>query len=60
MANFYLALSRNLVIIPVLNKIDVKNVDVEEAIEQLANVLSFDPSEILKVKFLLFNESCLM
>ncbi|KAG8303119.1 Translation factor guf1 mitochondrial [Homalodisca vitripennis] len=49
MANFYLAFYQDLVIIPVLNKIDVKNVDVESASEQLAKLFSFSPSEILKI-----------
>lgn len=50
MANFFLARSRKLVIIPVLNKIDVKNVDIEVASEQLTNVLSVKQSDILKVR----------
>ncbi|XP_054264842.1 translation factor GUF1, mitochondrial-like [Macrosteles quadrilineatus] len=48
-ANFHLAFYGELTIIPVLNKIDVKNIDVQVAADQLAKLFSFDPSEILKI-----------
>ncbi|XP_065568704.1 translation factor GUF1 homolog, mitochondrial-like isoform X2 [Artemia franciscana] len=48
-ANFYLAFSKNLVIIPVLNKIDLKNANPEAVQKQMKNVFEVDESEVLKV-----------
>ncbi|XP_014246053.1 translation factor GUF1 homolog, mitochondrial [Cimex lectularius] len=48
-ANFYLAFTKELVIIPVLNKVDLKNADPEGTILQLQNVFCIQPEEVLKV-----------
>jgi len=48
-ANTYLALENNLAIIPVINKIDVKDADIEGTEEEIKEMLGFDSSEILKI-----------
>ncbi|CAG7629192.1 unnamed protein product [Allacma fusca] len=48
-ANFYLAFSKNLPIIPVLNKIDLKNANPERVIEQLSSIFEIDAESVLKV-----------
>ena len=40
-ANFYLALESDLKIIPIINKIDLPNADVERIIEQLKDIFGF-------------------
>lgn len=47
LANFYLALDNNLEIIPVINKIDLPNADVDKRVDELVNVLGFKREEIL-------------
>lgn len=49
LANLYQALDQNLVIIPVLNKIDLPNSDVEKVKDELVELLGFDRNEILAV-----------
>jgi GTP-binding protein LepA len=49
LANFYLALESNLAIVPVLNKIDLPQADVEGTRRQLADVLGLDPDEALLI-----------
>ncbi|MBI3455636.1 MAG: elongation factor 4 [Candidatus Rokubacteria bacterium] len=49
LANFYLALESNLTIIPVVNKIDLPQADIEGTREQLADVLGLDPDETLLI-----------
>lgn len=49
MANFYLAFTKELVVIPVLNKCDLKNADPEWAAGQLKSLFDIDPSSVLKV-----------
>jgi GTP-binding protein LepA len=49
LANFYLALDSNLTIVPVLNKIDLPQADVESTKRQLADVLGLDPDEALSI-----------
>ena len=49
LANFYLALDSNLAIVPVLNKIDLPQADVESTKRQLADVLGLDPDEALPI-----------
>jgi GTP-binding protein LepA len=44
LANVYLALDRNLEIIPVINKIDLPSADVEEAKHQIEEVIGLDAS----------------
>jgi GTP-binding protein LepA len=45
-ANFYLALESNLKIIPVINKIDLPNADVERTLEQLKDIFGFKREEV--------------
>src|SRR5262245_4483898 len=49
LANFYLALDSNLTIVPVLNKIDLPQADVDSTRQQLADVLGLDPDEALLI-----------
>nr|CAI5845853.1 unnamed protein product [Callosobruchus analis] len=48
-ANFYLAFGNDLVIIPVLNKIDLPNADPERVSHQLQTLFDIEPSTILKI-----------
>lgn len=48
-ANFQLAVSKNLKIVPVINKIDLKNANPEQVIEDLLMILNIDPDDVLKV-----------
>ncbi|MDD5584370.1 MAG: translation elongation factor 4 [Candidatus Omnitrophica bacterium] len=48
-ANFYLALESNLKIIPVINKIDLPNANVERTTEQLCDIFGFKKEEITLV-----------
>ena len=47
LANLYLALNNNLTIIPVINKIDLPNADVEKVTNELVEVLGFQREEIV-------------
>jgi len=47
-ANTYLALENNLVIIPVLNKIDLKNVNIEEAYQEITELLGVPREEVIQ------------
>nr|WP_276129376.1 translation elongation factor 4 [Rubrobacter indicoceani] len=49
LANLYLAMEHDLEIIPVLNKIDLPQADVEAATEEIVELLGVDESEILKI-----------
>jgi len=49
LANIDLAKKQNLVIIPVINKIDSPQAKIEESVEELANVLGILPDEVLKI-----------
>ncbi len=49
LANFHLALESDLTIIPVINKIDLPQADVEGTRRQLADVLGLDPEEALLI-----------
>ncbi|HEV8306051.1 MAG TPA: translation elongation factor 4 [Methylomirabilota bacterium] len=49
LANYYLALESNLTIIPVVNKIDLPQADIEGTKQQLADVLGLDPDEALLI-----------
>lgn len=46
-ANFYLALDRNLVIIPVINKIDLKTADIKKTEREIRDILSLKTEEII-------------
>ena len=48
-ANVYLAIANNLVIIPVINKIDLPSADVEGVKKQIHDVLGLDVSDTLLV-----------
>lgn len=47
LANLYLAMAQDLVIIPVINKIDLPNADVPKVKKELMDVLGFKDEEIL-------------
>jgi GTP-binding protein LepA len=49
LANTYLAMENNLVLVPVINKIDLKNADIERTIEQMENALAIPKEEALLV-----------
>lgn len=46
-ANLYLAIEQNLTIIPVLNKIDLPNSNIEKSTEELIHLLGCKPEDIL-------------
>jgi len=48
-ANAYLAVEQDLVIIPVINKIDLPHADPERVKEELVSVLGIDPDDVLEV-----------
>ncbi len=45
-ANYYLAIDNNLEILPVINKIDIANVDIDEAKRQFTEILKFKQEDI--------------
>ena len=47
LANLYLALDNNLTIIPVVNKIDLPNADIEKVTKELEETLGFKKDEII-------------
>ncbi len=47
LANLYLALDNNLTIIPVINKIDLPNADIEKVKKELIDLIGFDEEEII-------------
>ena len=49
LANLYQALDNKLVIIPVINKIDLPNADIERVKKELMDTIGFDEEEILLV-----------
>lgn len=49
LANIELAKKQNLVIIPVVNKIDMPAALIEESCQELANVLGIMPEEVIKI-----------
>ena len=49
LANLYLALDRDLTIIPVLNKIDLPAADPERYAAELAHIIGCEPSDVLRV-----------
>lgn len=48
-ANFYLAFGNDLIIIPVINKIDLKNANPELVEQQLHNLFDIEKSDVLRV-----------
>lgn len=49
LANLYLALEKDLQIVPVLNKIDLPAAQPEKFAAELANIIGCDPEDVLKV-----------
>ncbi|MEU6828983.1 translation elongation factor 4 [Nocardia beijingensis] len=49
LANLYLALDKDLTVIPVLNKIDLPAADPERYAAELAHIVGCDPSDVLRV-----------
>lgn len=49
MANFYQAFGQNLVIIPVINKIDMANADIATTEAEIENLFDFSPKECVHV-----------
>ncbi|PXY27540.1 translation elongation factor 4 [Prauserella muralis] len=49
LANLYLALDKDLHIIPVLNKIDLPAAEPDKYAAELANIIGCDPSDVLRV-----------
>jgi len=47
LANFYLALESDLVIIPVINKIDLPNANIEKVKKEIIDVFGFDENDII-------------
>ncbi len=45
-ANYYLAIDNNLEILPVINKIDIANADIDEAKRQFKEIFKFKPEDI--------------
>ncbi len=48
MANFYLAFNQDLTIIPIINKIDLPNADIEKVTNQFVNLFDFKAAEVIK------------
>ncbi len=49
LANLELAQKQNLVIIPAVNKIDLAQADVEQAVDELAKLLKIEPETIIRI-----------
>lgn len=49
LVNLYLALEHNLTIIPVVNKIDLPNAEVERTVKELSQLLGVPPESVLKI-----------
>jgi GTP-binding protein LepA len=49
LANLYLALDADLVIVPVINKIDLPSARVDEVAEDIHNLLGVEPEKILRI-----------
>ena len=47
LANLYLALDNNLTIVPVINKIDLPNADIDKVKKELIDLIGFDEDEII-------------
>lgn len=48
-ANFYLAFTKDLVIIPVMNKVDLKNADPDRVAKQMNTLFDLEASDILRI-----------
>ncbi|NMB61040.1 MAG: elongation factor 4 [Chloroflexi bacterium] len=49
LANLYLAIESDLVIIPVLNKIDLLSAHADEVAEDIGNLLGCDPDDVIRI-----------
>jgi len=49
LANLYLALDANLIVIPVINKIDLPSAQVEEVTKDIVNLLGVSKEEIIPI-----------
>lgn len=49
LANYYLAVSKNLKVVPVLNKIDLKHANPERVIKELNSLFDIDPDDVIKI-----------
>ncbi|MFH1856567.1 MAG: translation elongation factor 4 [Candidatus Omnitrophota bacterium] len=47
LANLHLAQEHNLVIIPIINKIDIKNIDISRVEDQIRNILKLEKEKII-------------
>ncbi|ANB13002.1 GTPase GUF1 [Sugiyamaella lignohabitans] len=48
-ANFYLAYSLNLELVPVINKVDLPHADVPRALDQIENMFELDTSKVVEI-----------
>lgn len=48
-ANFYLAFGKDLVIIPTINKIDLKNADPERVVQELQSLFDINGEDVIKI-----------
>ena len=48
-ANYFLAINNNLEILPVINKIDVASIDLDESVRKFSEILKFKEADIQKV-----------
>lgn len=46
-ANLYMALEHNITIIPVINKIDLANAQIEKTKKEIVDILGLDPSQVI-------------
>lgn len=53
-ANYFLAVSRNLTVVPVLNKIDLKHANPERVCKELESIFDIKPETVLKVSPLIY------
>lgn len=53
-ANYYLAKSKDLAILPVLNKVDLKNADPDRVCLELLTLFNIDPDTVLRVRYKCF------
>ncbi len=49
MSNMYLAMENNLEIVPVLNKIDIPNADIEGVLHEIEETIGIDSEEVYKI-----------
>lgn len=49
LANYYLAASKNLKIVPVINKIDLKNANPQQVTQDLQSLFDINPDDVLKI-----------